>query len=63
MDQDSRGAHQAAAEVVPHRGEMSFSQQLLTEHGRGGNSRGVPAAKGELILQFCSTGKLADVGL
>jgi len=44
VDQDPRGAHQAAAQVIPHRGEMPIPQQLLAEHRRGGNTRGIPAA-------------------
>ena len=46
MDQDPRGSHQTAAQVFPHRGEVSIPQQLFTEHGRGRDSRRVPATKG-----------------
>ena len=55
MDQDSRGSHQTAAQVISHRGKMSISQQLLTEHGRGGDSRGVSAAKGQLACCVLNT--------
>jgi len=48
VDQDSRGSHQTAAQVVSHRGKVSISQQFLAEHGRSGDSRRVSATEGQL---------------
>ena len=47
VDQDPRGEDEAAAQVLPHRGEMPLPVQFLSQHGGGGAAWGVPPAQGD----------------
>ena len=58
VDQDPGGEDQAAAQVLPHWGEMSLPQQFLCTDRRGGDPWGIPYAQTDTLLhQDCKVQK------